>query len=330
MTAPTTPYTLLTRDLGLAEALITQLAALGGVYLLAGAAHPRRSPRATRASLDALHAALPLAERVYMRLHVRPKRYARDGYCVLEEDGGVLAVYKPPEMPVCAGVDNKIECLAGLVKALVTTRIDVGTSGVVLMAREQSMVKVVNQGLREGLKYYVVFAEFRGTQAGEEEEVVVEGRTWLDYYRAKPELGRGHRPAVLRRSGEGGSAGWVEAVLQVVHRRRMGFCDGRGRVFVVRLCTGRTHQIRVQMAARGYWVLGDGKYERVVGRAYDAGALGGDAPRLGLHCWLVFCARWWRAALRRRDDLCQLVPRKEREAFSEWLAGVEKRLTGSR
>ena len=63
-------------------------------------------------------------------------------------------------------------------------------------------------------------------------------------------------------------------------------CASRVSLLRCELVTGRMHQIRVHLAARGWPIVGDRVYR--AGRADRAGgAGGGDSPRQALHAWRV-------------------------------------------
>ena len=63
-------------------------------------------------------------------------------------------------------------------------------------------------------------------------------------------------------------------------------CASRVSLLRCELVTGRMHQIRVHLAARGWPIVGDRVYR--AGRADRAGgAGGGDSPRQALHAWQI-------------------------------------------
>jgi 23S rRNA pseudouridine955/2504/2580 synthase len=154
-------------------------------------------------------------------------------------------------------------------------RLDLHTSGLLLAGRTHRAQERLQRALAQGsgiVKDYLAWVEGKW----EEEGVCLltdvlrkeRGRDGRETTRALPGgrtlvLGPGEALPAVR----GGQAGSLAV--------RAGLLPGRkaASLLLVRLLTGRTHQIRVQTASRGFPILGDGRH-------------GGPAfPLLLLHAW---------------------------------------------
>ncbi len=121
-------------------------------------------------------------------------------------------------------------------------RIDRNTGGIVIAAKNAEALRVMNEKIktREVDKYYLCVARGRPRPP----EGRLEGYLFKDakknqvYVRSKPEPG---------------------AKTAVTEYRTLSTCDGLS-LLECHLLTGRTHQIRAQLAAAGCPLLGDGKY----------------------------------------------------------------------
>ncbi len=174
---------------------------------------------------------------------------------VLYEDNHLLVVHKPPGLPTM-GVKPEIPSLLAVAKRYikekyakpgnvylgVVSRLDTPVSGVVVMARTSKAAARLNEQFRERLVAKTYWALVEGHLREREQELV----DWLG------EDPRHRRVAVVPQ----GTAGAREARLRCYRLQR---CR-RGSLVEVELLTGRKHQIRVQLASRGYPILGDRKY----------------------------------------------------------------------
>jgi len=121
-------------------------------------------------------------------------------------------------------------------------RIDRNTGGLVIAAKNAEALRVMNEKirLREVDKYYVaaVFGDMKPQEGELRGHLFKDAKKNQVYVRNTP------------------SVGTREAVLQYRTLSRKGGLS----LLECRLITGRTHQIRAQLAAAGHPILGDGKY----------------------------------------------------------------------
>ena len=189
------------------------------------------------------------------------------------EDEQLLLVDKPAGQIVHPDGEEKVNTLLNHVRAYLyqsgqwdsrdpsqfapalCNRIDRFTGGLVIVAKTEAAMRVMNQKIRDREigKYYLAIA--RG--------LVSPNEGLLDDYLVKPEGAR--RVRVLDRPAEGAQRAQT-AYRVLAQQRGLSLLE-------CKLLTGRTHQIRAQFAHRGYPLLGDGQYGRPSGegsRAYQA------------------------------------------------------------
>ncbi|MDE7241913.1 MAG: RNA pseudouridine synthase [Desulfovibrio sp.] len=188
--------------------------------------------------------------------------------------GAILVFHKPAGLPTHPGtghadsLSSRLRAHAAGVSFIPTPahRLDRDTSGILLVAATHEALRDLQQAFRE-------------------RRVVKEYVAWVDgeWPHPAPRLLRSH----LRKEGapgaervracgpDGEAAPGGREALSIVRPLRI----GRDASLVqVRLLTGRTHQIRVQLAELGHPVLGDAKYGK--GRR-------DDCPGLCLHALRV-------------------------------------------
>ncbi len=185
---------------------------------------------------------------------------------VLFQDDSVLAVNKPPGMVVHPTYRNTSKTLLNAVlwqlrdrpeaRPGVLTRLDKDTSGLVLVALSPAVHAAVQAmtGAARPRKEYLAVVEGRPAPAS--------GRITLP-------LGRdpGDRRRVIADAG----GAWSETRYEVTASR-----GGRS-VVRCELVTGRTHQIRVHLAASGWPIVGDRTY----------GSPAHVIARQALHAWRI-------------------------------------------
>ena len=184
---------------------------------------------------------------------------------ILYEDDSLIAIDKPPGMVVHPTYRNwSGTLLNGLlwhlrgrdgVQPSIITRLDKDTSGIVLVAMTPEVHAQVQRDGAAGRVRKEYLAVVRGTQSPGSGSIV------LPLARSAGD----RRRVVVSPTGQ-----YCETKYEVlsVHGYALVRCE---------LVTGRTHQIRVHLAARGWPVAGDATY----GEAHQA------LTRQALHAWRV-------------------------------------------
>jgi len=177
-------------------------------------------------------------------------------------DDTLLVVDKPAGLLSVPGRgEDKADCLARRIQArfadaLIVHRLDMSTSGLLLLARGEEMHRQLSRLFRERQvdKRYIAVVDGR-LEAGEGEVALPLICDWPNRPRQKVDFEIGKR--------------------SLTRFRRLAF-DAAGNVSRVELepVTGRSHQLRVHMAELGHPILGDDLY---------GGAAEGKADRLLLH-----------------------------------------------
>ena len=168
---------------------------------------------------------------------------------VLHLDAAVLALDKPPGLAVQGGtstprhLDAMLDGLRfGGERPRLVHRLDRDTSGVLLLARTAAAARALQRSFRERDADKLYWALAAGVPRA------CEGRIALPL--AKRGRAGGERVEVARGGGQGAETGWR-------------LLDSAGRLaswLALMPLTGRSHQLRVHLAALGHPILGDGKY----------------------------------------------------------------------
>jgi len=192
---------------------------------------------------------------------------------LLWEDDRFLALDKPEGLPVIAGEGSRertlLDAATAIVKrrnprgrAAVVHRIDKGTSGVVLFAKD-AFAKKAAMGSWDDMvverRYALVIEGRLRAVSGRFEDFLVAG-----------ESGRGQTRVRVSRSGD-------RRALKAVTDWEVVLDGDRRQLVEAILLTGRKHQVRVQFAAAGHPVAGDALY----------GARGDPLGRLCLHACAI-------------------------------------------
>ena len=187
---------------------------------------------------------------------------------ILYEDNHVIALVKPPGVATM-GLPDGAETLftqtkvyikekyakPGEVYLGVVSRLDVPVSGVVLFARTSKAAARLNEQFREHTVEKIYAALVEGAITPIEDECI--DRLCED---------RQHRKIIRTQSAAG-----KESKLRYQKLQQVGRCS----LIEIQLETGRKHQIRVQLANRGFPIRGDTKY----------GAKMSFPSGIALHAW---------------------------------------------
>lgn len=182
---------------------------------------------------------------------------------ILFENDDVLALNKPCGLPSQGGSghdDSVVERLKAMYGNSVFSpapvhRLDKDTSGVLLCGKSHWGLNRLSEVFknRKADKYYL--AEVSGC---------FENVCWVTL--------KDH----LEKKGKPGKAHMVTGNGKEALARVKAVSPGKTSLLLVKLLTGRTHQIRVQLASRGYPIIGDRKY----GKKSSDG-------QMRLHCWRI-------------------------------------------
>lgn len=185
----------------------------------------------------------------YLRIHSMPRRYPRPAQLeqrILWEDARYLLIDKPAGVPCHPTLDNGVENLLSWLRELrgpevfITHRLDVGTSGLLIYAKDPRAAAAFNKLLLNSRVEKVYRARVQGH---------VEHRGLVEHFM---EPGEWAPRRVHAEAFEGGRP----CRLQILSAQSW----HEGSELEIRLETGRTHQIRVQMAALGHPIINDEMY----------------------------------------------------------------------
>ena len=157
-------------------------------------------------------------------------------------------LYTDKDIAVClkpVGLDSEHELPEQIMKALggevfPVHRLDQNVGGIMVYARTQRSAAALSRAIQEGsmVKEYVALVHGTPPEAGDWEDFL-----WKD--------ARKNKVFVVKRQRKGVK----EARLEFTR-----LTEGERSLVRIRLHTGRSHQIRVQFASRGYPLVGDRKY----------------------------------------------------------------------
>ena len=169
---------------------------------------------------------------------------------VLYEDKDIIVFIKPYGIASEGKSPNITELLREYwqdEKAYVgiINRLDVTTMGVMVIAKNKFAAAALSKQIteREFQKVYMAAVEGEPPEEGE----------WTDYLFKDSKKNKVYPVKSLRKGAKE-----AKLTYQVIARAETE--NGIRSMVAVKLLTGRTHQIRVQFASRGYPLMGDGKY----------------------------------------------------------------------
>jgi len=203
-----------------------------------------------------------IAENLLCRVHTKPRRYNcnlnwKDR--IIFENADFLVLNKPSGIPSHPSVDNAIEnsltqvALARKIDLQITHRLDTLTSGLIVYSKNPNFVKNFNIQIqnRNVEKKYVALVENPKTFPPR----------LIHYMEPSPRAPKKVSPSFVE--------GWAACELEIIEQKN----------FVthswvkINLLTGRTHQIRSQMAETGSPIVGDTLYGSKMPYTTDAIAL---------------------------------------------------------
>ena len=299
----TTVRHVLCNTLGLTGSLSDELIAFGAVYVARPLAPGEKRVKTGRVPGPIPGVKMSKAMRVvtdtavpphsYVRVHENPKRHlaAREvpwGDRIIYKDQNIVVVDKPSGVPTTPTVDNLHECAISQVSAalgqaaLTTSRIDLATSGLVVFGLHAKACKHINAAFSERR----VNKQYKAVVWGKVEKGLVKHGFKKPGANQKPSLLQAwHEELQASASGE-----WQPAICEVLDCEPITTDAAWGAVaalarahtesnvlrpcpheITVKLWTGRTHQIRLQMAALGAPLVGDERYIPVAGQLLDGG-----------------------------------------------------------
>jgi 23S rRNA pseudouridine1911/1915/1917 synthase len=190
----------------------------------------------------------------YIRVHSNPRRFHVNlnwkSKIIFENDDFVV-INKPFGVPTHPTVDNKIENAAHQMSMtleqpiFVTHRLDVATSGLLCLAKTKNFQSRFNRHLQEKL----IEKKYRARVEG---HLKIKGI--IQHYMED-------NVYLPKKVSETQSPGSLECLLEIEQYSHEHQSDGSPYSVVdIRLITGRTHQIRSQLASIGHPILGDKIY----------------------------------------------------------------------
>ncbi len=207
---------------------------------------------------------LKLKEGDYLRVHTQPKRYPVGkidwNQLTIYEDRDLMIIDKPYGIPVHPTLDNALENVLVAMRKFKgqelfhTHRLDIGTQGVLILAKNLPTQAKINEAFmrKEIKKFYVA----------QTENPVNVGRH-VHYM-----MPSARAPKILSREEQ---PNWKKCELVVTsnvwERATLDDSNGGSYTSEIELITGRSHQIRAQLAFEGSPIIGDSLYKGISANA---------------------------------------------------------------
>jgi 23S rRNA pseudouridine955/2504/2580 synthase len=239
---------------------------------------------------------------------------------ILFEDDSFLALDKPAGVAVHGGSGVSFGVIEQLRMARpqapfleLVHRLDRETSGILLIAKKRSALKILQDQFRERETGKTYLAMVLG-QWPENKKVL--DKSLHKYLLAGKDGTEGERRVkVVAKDDPNGMPSLSLVKVRAVTGKASGACgDPRGySLLEVTIKTGRTHQIRVHLASEGMPIVGDDKYgDFDHNKALARGEGGAPFKRMFLHAWRFQCKH---PATGKKVELTAALP-EELKAFA--------------
>ncbi len=234
----------------------------------------------------------PLPEADHKPMEVKRKISDADAKmiqsCVIYRDDHIIALNKPVGLPVQGG-SGQTRHVDGLSEALrfgfedkprLVHRLDKDTSGVLLLARTRESAKSLTAAFRHRNTRKIYWALVAGVPTPYLGEI----KTGLVKAAGHGQQGEGEKMIAVHMDEVDSTVGAKRAHTLYATLYRVA---GRAAWVAMEPVTGRTHQLRVHMAAIGHPIIGDGKYggsgQENLGDGWGAQLGGIISKKLHLH-----------------------------------------------
>jgi 23S rRNA pseudouridine1911/1915/1917 synthase len=230
-----------------------------------------------------------------------------DSITILLEEPSYLVVNKPPGLftQAASGIESVETQLRSLLSSRPNAphqpfiglphRLDRGTSGILLIARNQRALKRFCSQFESRIVRKLYLAVFENTLETDE-------GTWVDWMRKIPE----------RAQAEIVPSEHPEAKKAVLHFKVLAKSKDQSLV-QIELETGRMHQIRLQTATRGFPIVGDDLYGSC--QSWDEQNLEGGKKSVALHAWKLEFRHPLSAVI---TKVAATVPASWNQLHAEW------------